>query len=183
MKRVIAMLLIALLVAPPAFAAEKPGEPMAWEKVQTLKAGSTILVTTGGGSFMTQLLFADEATLFTTNTPLTTLPKEVVRALYDVRAEWPAVARGERDHRRGDLRISKDGVFASAGKLYDLADVVRVTSRQEVTEIAKAPQTRGRHEDSGIHRAGVKVFKVLGAVAAGLVMAVSVLAWVDEELR
>jgi hypothetical protein len=180
MKRVIAMLLIALLVAPPASAAQAPDKPIAWEKVQTLKAGSTIFVTTGGAPTMTQLLFADEATLFTTKTPLTTPPKEVVRALYDVRAEWPAVARGEKDLRRGDLRVSKDGVFGSAGKLYDLADVVQVTSRHEVTQIARA---RGRHEDSGIHRFFAKVDKVVGAVAMALFVAVSVLAAVDEEVR
>jgi hypothetical protein len=170
MKRLTSTLLIALLVAPPASAAQTPEKPLAWEKVQSLKAGSTILVTTGGASTTTQFLFADEATLYTTNAQLTTLPEEVVRALYDVRAEWPAVVKGEKEIRRGDLRISTDGVFASAGKLYDLIDVVWVTSRQEVTQIAKAPKTpkapkaRGSHEQSGVHR----FFAKMNAVVDGL---------------
>jgi hypothetical protein len=160
MKRVIAMLLIVLLIVPSASAAEKPGKPLAWEKVQDLTMGSTIFVTTGRGKpVKAQLLFADEATLFTSTTDMATLPNEVAVALYDVRAEWPAVARGEKDHTWGLLRISKDGVFNGDGKLYDLSAVVQVTSRQEVTKIAPAiPQVQGESRTR-------LVFAILGTIA------------------
>jgi hypothetical protein len=116
MKRVIATLLIALLVAPPASAAEKPGKPMVWETVQTLQAGQIVFVTTSGGKpAKTQLLFADEATLYTTKPEVATLSMEVLRALYKVRAEWPAVARGEKDHTLGNLRVSKKGCSPAIG--------------------------------------------------------------------
>ena len=48
-KRIIATILVTLLVAPPAFASEKPGKPIDWQKVQTLKAGAKIFLTVSGG--------------------------------------------------------------------------------------------------------------------------------------
>jgi hypothetical protein len=176
MKRVIAMLLIVLLVVPSASAAEKPSTPLAWEQVQELSMGSTIFVTTGRGTpVKAQLLFADEATLFTSKTDVATLPNEVALDLSSVRAEWPSVARGEKDHTWGPLRISKDGVFNGDGKLYDLAAVAQVTSRQEVTQSAPAKsQVQGKSRTR-------RVFMVLG-VAAGLA-AVTALKWLNEKAQ
>jgi hypothetical protein len=50
--------------------------------------------------------------------------------------------------------------------------VIQVTSRQDVSEIAKA---RSRHEDSGIHRVGQKVVTVLTAALLTLGIVVGVL--------
>ena len=152
------MILVCLLVAPPALAAEKPGKPVAWAKIQTLKAGSTIFVTTGGGkTTKAQLLFADETTLFTMRSESAALPPRIKVFLQNVGAEWPAVARGEKDHDWGDLRVSKDGVFGSDEKLCSLAEVIQLTSRRDVTEIAR-PRS---------HRAAWIVLGVVGLLLLG----------------
>ena len=45
MKRIVALVLIGALIAPPALARPTEGKPISWQKAQTLKAGTEIVPT------------------------------------------------------------------------------------------------------------------------------------------
>ena len=141
MTRIIAVILITLLVAPSASAGPRRGKPINWEKVQKLKAGSKLILTTQGGQpTEVRLLYADDATLFTMRDKSAKLAPRIAVFLQNVGAEWPAVASGEADHVWGELRVSMDGIWSSGEKLYNLGEVVQFSSRSEVKELG-VPRT------------------------------------------
>jgi hypothetical protein len=75
LKRHIAMTLVGLLIAQPASAGEKPGKPIDWQKVQTLKSGTEMVLTvTGGQPTKVRLLFADETMIVTLKRTAPALP-------------------------------------------------------------------------------------------------------------
>jgi hypothetical protein len=166
MKRIIATILIGLLVVPPAFASEKPGKPIDWQKVRSLKAGSEIVLTvTGGQPTRVRILFADETTLVTLKPTAPKLPGGVEKFLVGVGPKWPAVLSGNATSDAAPLRVSKDGIFDGDQKLAALADVVQQTSRGDVKEIAK-PRGHGRLI-AWLVVGGILLFVVVGmAVAA-----------------
>jgi hypothetical protein len=92
MKRIIALILIVLLVAPPVSARQKPGKPINWQDVQTLKAGTEVVLTVPGGQpSKVRLLFADDATLVTLKPITPKLPGRVEKFLLGVGPAWPGI--------------------------------------------------------------------------------------------
>ena len=162
MKRIVAMLLIGLLVAPPASAGQKPGNPIKWQKVQTLKAGTDIVLTlTGGQPSKVRLLFADEAILVTIKTTAPKLPGRVEQFLLSPGNAWPGLLNTGATYTGGSLRVSNGAVFDRDQKLVDLADVVQQTSREDVLEISEAPHRHiGRKILIGVAVAYLVVFFV-----------------------
>ena len=166
MKRVIAAILIGLLVAPPASAGDKPGKLIDWQKAQTLKAGTEIVLTVAGGRpTKVRVLFVNETTLVTLKPNTPKLPGGVEKFLIGVGPKWPAVLSGSATSAAEPLRVSKDGIFDGDQRLAALADVVQQTSRGDVQEIAKP---RGHGGLIGwLVVGGILLFVVVGmAVAA-----------------
>jgi len=142
MRRIIATILIALLVAPPASAGQKQGKPIDWQKTQTLRPGTEIVLTvTGGQPTKVRLLFADEATLVTLKPTARQLPGGVERLLFSVSSQWPGIFNTGATYSSERLRVSQDGIFDRDQKLADLADVVQQTPRAGVQQIAEAPHS------------------------------------------
>ena len=161
MRGAVAVILIGLLVAPPVSAAQKLGKPIEWQKVQTLKPGTEIVVRfTGGGYRKVRLLFADEKVLITMKPDAPNLPARVERLLYGVGAEWPGLVEGAGSYEDQRLRVSRDGIFDGDKKLVDLADVIQRSPRADVREITTPP----RHTSRNV-RIGVAV--AVGVVALG----------------
>lgn len=152
MKRLIALFLVGLLVAPPASAGEKPGKPIDWEKVQTLKGGTEIVLTvTASQPTKVRLLFADEATLVTLKPTASKLPGGVQKALFEIGAQWPSILNTGATYSSERLRVSQDGIFNRDTKLAGLADVVRQTPREEVQQVAEPPHSHvARHIASAV---------------------------------
>ena len=139
MKRVIAMILIGLLVAPPASAGQKQGKPIDWQKAQKLKAGTEIeLTVTGGQPTKVRLLFADEAILITLKPDAPKLHERVRDALFGLGSEWLGILNEGQRQTVDQVRVSKDGVFDRDKKLAELSDVVQQTPRGDVKEIGKS---------------------------------------------
>jgi hypothetical protein len=166
MKRIITMVLIGLLVAPPASAGQTPGKPIEWQKARTLKAGTEIVLTVAGGQpRKVRVLFVDEATLVTLEPTTPKLSGGVEKFLVGVGPKWPAVLSGSATSTAAPLRVSKEGIFDGDQKLAALADVVQQTSRGDVKEIAK-PRAHGRLI-GWLVVGGILLFVVVGmAVAA-----------------
>jgi len=137
MRRIVATILIALLVAPPASTGQTPGKPIEWQKTRSLEAGTEIVLTVAGGEpTKVRLLFADDANIITLK-PTTALPGRVAKFLLKIGAEWPAVLSGSSTSTNASLWVSKDGIFDGDQKLCALADAVQQTARGDVKEIAK----------------------------------------------
>ena len=131
------MVLIGLLIAPPASAGQTPGKPIEWQKTRSLKAGTEIVLTVAGGEpTKVRLLFADDANIITLK-PTTALPGRVAKFLLKIGAEWPAVLSGSATSTNASLWVSKDGIFDGDQKLCALACAVQQTARGDVKEIAK----------------------------------------------
>jgi hypothetical protein len=142
MKRVIAGLLIGLLVAPPASAGQKQGKPIDWQKAQSLKAGTKIVLTvTEVQPKKARLLFADETALVTLRADAPKLPGGVQKALFSVGAQWPGIFNHGATYSRERVRVSQDGIFDRDKKLAELSDVVQQTPRVSVQQIAEAPHS------------------------------------------
>ena len=166
MRRIMATILIALLVAPPASASQKRGKAIDWPEAQKLTPGTEIVLTvTGSQATRVRILFADEATLVTLKPTAPKLPGGVEKFLVGVGPKWPAVLSGSATSAAAPLRVSKDGIFDGDQKLAALADVVQQTSRGDVKEIAK-PRGHGRLV-GWLVVGGILLFVVVGmAVAA-----------------
>jgi hypothetical protein len=170
MKRVIAVVLTCLLVAPPASAGQKPVKPMDWQKVQKLDAGTEVIVTvTGGQPTRARLLFVDEATLVTLKATSPKLGGRVEEFLFAVGRRWPAVLNVGLTCEDDPLRVSQRGIFEEDEELAELADVVQQTPRADVVEITKAPRShsdapRSRPEASHSHVGGYVLSFILGAL-------------------
>ena len=142
MKRVIAMILIDLLVAPPASAGQKQGKPIDWQKAQTLKPGTEVVLTvTGAQPAKVRFLYADETALLTLKPTAPKLPGGVEKLLFSVGSEWPGIFNTGATYSSERLRVSQDGIFDRDQKLADLADVVQQTPRAGVQQIAEAPHS------------------------------------------
>jgi len=125
MKRIIAMILIGLLVAPPTSAGQKHGKPIDWQKVQKLKPGTEIVLTaTGGQPTKVRLLFADEATFVTLKATSPKLPGRVQDALFGLGSKWLGILNEGQRQTVDQVRVSQDGIFDRDKKLADLADLV-----------------------------------------------------------
>ena len=137
MKRKLAVVLIGLLIAPPASAVQKPNNTIDWQRVQKLTAGTEIVLTvTGGQPTKVRLLFADEAALVTLKATDAKLPGRVREVLFGLGAKWPAIFAGL-TYTDDRVRVSQDGVFDHDKKLAEFADVVQQTPRGSVQEIAE----------------------------------------------
>ena len=137
MKRIIAMILIGLLVAPPTSAGQKHGKPIDWQKVQKLKPGTEIVLTaTGGQPTKVRLLFADEATFVTLKATSPKLPGRVQDALFGLGSKWLGILNEGQRQTVDQVRVSQDGIFDRDKKLADLADLVQQTPRGDVVEIS-----------------------------------------------
>ena len=126
MKRLIAMILIGLLVAPPASAGQKQGKPIDWQKAQTLKPGTEVVLTvTGAQPAKVRFLYADETALLTLKPTAPKLPGGVEKLLFSVGSEWPGIFNTGATYSSERLRVSRDGIFDRDKKLADLSDVVQ----------------------------------------------------------
>ena len=133
MKRTIAAVLIASLVAPPASARQKPVE---WEKVKKLPPGTEVVLTVAGGQpTKVHLVFADDARLLTLKDPGPRLSKGVEQFLFRAGPYWHDIVERGGTYRGGTLRVSQDGLFDGGTKLADLTDLVQQTPRAEVVEV------------------------------------------------
>ena len=145
MRRAVAVMLICLLVAPPASAAQNIGKPIEWQQVQTLKPGTAIVVRFARGGYRkVRLLFADEKVLFTMKPDAPKLPGRVERLLYGVGAGGTGVVAGAGRYEDPPLRVSLDGIFDGDTKLADLADVIQRSPRADVREIIALPRNTSR---------------------------------------
>jgi hypothetical protein len=143
MKRSIAMILICLLVAPPASAGQKANKPISWEQAKKLKAGTEIdLTVTNAQPTKVRFLFADDAVLLTLNPTSAKQPERIERALVSLGARWYYILNQGAAFTSEQLRVSQEGVFDGDQKLAELADVVQQTPRANVTAIAAQPKKR-----------------------------------------
>lgn len=166
MRRMVALVLIGALIAPPALAGPTQGKPISWQKAQTLKAGTEIVVTVAGGQPKTErVLFVDEASLVTRKAAPPKLAGRVEKALLDVAANWPAVFDVGVTARSGRVRVSRDGVFDGDKKLADLTEVVRRTHRGDVLTIAEPPD-RHMGRKIGLLVIGAVVVAVIAFIRA-----------------
>ena len=170
MKRLIAMILIGLLVAPPASAGQKQGEPIDWQRAQTLRPGTELVLTvTGGQPTKVRLLFADEAILITLKPDAPKLPGRVRDALFGLGSKWLGILDEGQRRTVDQVRVSQDGIFDRDKKLADLSDVVQRTPRGGVQQIAAAPHSHvGRNIAIGV------------AVVAGLFIAALIIGHVTD---
>lgn len=166
MRRVVAGVLIGVLVAPPASAGQKLAKPIEW---QGLRIGMTVALTTREGPSTTErVLFVDESSLVTRKAALPILPKRVENVLLGVGSDWPAILDDGFTYRSGQVRLSRDGVFAGDKRLAALTDVVRRTPRVNVTMLAQAHYNPG---PGGKILLGV--LTVLVIVGIGVLLAIS----------
>jgi hypothetical protein len=148
MKRIIAVVLITLLVAPPVDARQKQSEPIDWQK---LKAGTEIVLTVVNGQPATErVLFVDEAILVTRRTAPPKLPGRVEKFLVGVGSRWPAIFNDGLTCTSDRLRVSQDGVFDGEKRLADLTEVVRYTPRSEVLTISEPPHSHVSWEKAAV---------------------------------
>jgi hypothetical protein len=162
MRSAVAVILICLLVAPPASAAQNIGTPIEWQQVQTLKPGTEIVVRFARGGYRkVRLLFADEKVLFTMKLDAPKLPGRVETLLYGVGAGWTGVVAGTGRYEAPPLRVSRDGIFDGDKKLADLADVIQQSPRADVREITALPRNTSRDV-----KIVVAVAVVVGALVA-----------------
>jgi hypothetical protein len=136
MKRAVAIMLIALLVASPVPAGQKPNKQLDWQK---LKAGMQIVLTVAGGETVTErVLFVDDAILVTRRAPPPKLPGRVETALVDAASYWRSILNAGTTYRPDSVRVSQDGIFDGDKKLAELTEVVRYTPRGDVLAISQA---------------------------------------------
>lgn len=151
MRRAVSVILICLLVAPPASAAQNIGKPIEWQQVQTLKPGTEIVVRFARGGYRkVRLLFADEKVLFTMKLDAPRLPGRVERLLYGVEDGWPGLVEGAGSYEDQRLRVSRDGIFDGNKRLADLADVIQRSPRADVREITAPPRHTSRNVRIGV---------------------------------
>jgi hypothetical protein len=163
MKRLIAMVLIGLLVAPPASAGQKQGKPIDWQKAQTLKPGTEVVLTvTGGQPTKVRFLFADDTMIVTLKPTAPKLPGGVKKFLFSVGPHWPGILNTDATFSDERLRVSQDGIFDRDTKLAGLADVVQHTPRVDVREILGPPSHRLRN------------ILIITATAAGLLLLIGI---------
>ena len=143
MKRIISAILVCLLVAPPAFAGQKPNKPISWEKTQKLKPGTELVLTvTGGTPTKVRFLFADDTTLVTLKTTGPKLSARVEEFLFDVGPTWRAIVSGGGMYTLKPLRVTQDGVFDGNQKLAELSEVVQQTRRGDALELSVVRHSR-----------------------------------------
>jgi len=163
MKRIVAVILISLLVAPPASAGQKPAKPLDWEKLKGLRAGTEIMLTVADGqATKVKLLFADDSILVTLKPTEPKLPNRVERPLLEVGSSWPAILEGVKDLRGDRVRVSPEGIFDGDQKVADLADVIQWAPRTDVLAVAEVSEVPHSHWIRNI-------FIAVGIIAAAIV--------------
>jgi len=126
MKRIVAVILITLLVTPPASAGQGTGKPFTWKAVTRLEAGTEIMFTvTDGPPTKVELLFADDSTLVTLKPGNPKLPRRVERVLLMTGSHWPNILYRGGSNTTDRVRVSKDGVFDGDRKVADLVQTPR----------------------------------------------------------
>jgi hypothetical protein len=139
MQRIVAVILVILLVAPPASGGQKPNAPVDWDRVERLKAGTKITLTvTGNPPTKVRILFADETTLVTLKPAQPKLAGRVERTLLSIGSKWPAVLNRGESFEDGRVRVLPEGVFDGAQKVANLVDLVQQTPRGDVLSIPEA---------------------------------------------
>ena len=134
MRRIVAVILISLLVAPPALADQKPGKPITWKKAQQLKAGTEVWLTVKDSPpAKVKVLFADDLTLVTLKPGTAKLPDRVERVVLTTGSHWPDILYRGGSFTRGHVRVSQDRVVDGDRKVGDLTQTPRgnVLSIQE----------------------------------------------------
>jgi hypothetical protein len=160
MRRIVAIILVSLLVAPPAAAAQKAGEPFTWQDALTLKAGTEILLTvTGGQPTKVRFLFADDTMLLTLNPARPNLSPHVEHALVGIGMQWPAILDGGLTLGGNGVRVSQDGVFDGSQKVGDLAELTQQTPRGDILAVSAVPRS---------HR--VRNIAVVAAIAGAMIL-------------
>ena len=139
MQRIVAVILVILLVAPPASAGQTTNTPVDWDKVQRLKPGTTITLSIRGQApTKVRFLFADETMLVTLKPTQPKLSGRVERTLFSIGSQWPAILNIGEGVEDGRVRVSRDGVFDGTQKVASLGDLVQQTPRGEVLSITEA---------------------------------------------
>ena len=139
MKRIVAAVLITLLAAPPAPAAQKQPKPIDWQKLRT---GTKIVLTTTEAQAVTErVVYVNESVLVTRKAAPPRLPERVEKALLDAGSWWPDVFNHGATSKSGSVRASLEGVFDGDKKLAELAEVVRYTPRADVLSISEPPHS------------------------------------------
>ena len=126
MKRIVAVILISLLVAPPALADQKPGKPITWKKAQQLKAGTEVWLTVKDSPpAKVKVLFADDLTLVTLKPGTAKLPERVERVVLTTGSHWPDIVYRGGSFMTGGVRVSQEGVFDGDQKVADFTQTPR----------------------------------------------------------
>lgn len=163
MKRIVAVVLITVLVAPPAWA-QQSKKPLDWKRVQRLEPGTRITLTVSRGTTTKALfLYADEATLFTLRTTEPPLSGRVRGVLVRIGSDWPRVLSHAPSRTVDGVRVSDEGVFDGPRKLGDLAELIQQTPRADV--LAAREQGEGSHVGRNV---------LLGLLAAFVAMGIAV---------
>jgi hypothetical protein len=142
MKRMVAVILISLLVAPPASAGQKPGKPITWEEAQQLNAGTEIMLTVKDSPpTKVKLLFADGSILVALKPDAPKLPSRIERPLLSLGSKWRDILSRGGSLTLDDVRVSKDGVFDGDRKVADVAEVIQWAPRGDVVGISEVPHS------------------------------------------
>ena len=164
MKRLVAVVLVSLLVAPPMTAAQPPAGQSDWSRVRKVGYGTSILVTLDDGRRLAlRVLGADESALYGFQTLEGKLTGRVERTLADVSATWTRILTGSIIV-NDKVRISLDGIFDDGRKVAD----VQQAPRDGIRMISGPVRQRGSARSAAI-LAGIGGFIGL-SMAASLAM-------------
>jgi hypothetical protein len=163
MKRMVALLLISLLTAPPIAAVQQSGSQSDWLRVQRLEPGADITVSAKDRpSAKAWLLYAGNVSLVTLMPTDPKLPTVVMQVLFGIGSQWVAVLDGSLAVQSGSVRVSKqDGIVNGSAKVADLAQAVQETPCEDIREI-RGPVT---------HRGSSRLAAILAAVGGGIALA------------
>jgi hypothetical protein len=173
MKRIVAVILIILLVAPPASADQEVGKRLNWEQATRQKAGTEIMLTVADSPpAKVKLLFADDSILVTLKPDAPKLPGKLQGALLKVGPDWPVILNGAGNFVRGHVRVSPEGIFDGDQKVAELAAVIQQTPHGDV---------RGIWEPPSSHPHRTRNIVIFAAVVAGALFLVSAIAVLTGE--
>ncbi len=142
MHRIVAVILVMVLLAPPAWAGQTSAKPIARSKLPALAAGTKVTLTVRDQPpTNVRFLFADEATVVTLKPTSVKLGKRVEHILLGFGFLWPGILNRGESVEDDRVRVSQNGIFDGDRKVCDLADVVQQTPREDVLSIAEPPHS------------------------------------------